>query len=107
MTERRARSILLPGAMLAAVGSLICTSGCRSRPATASDCSALFDRIFALEFREAGFRDPVLEQRKHDDLAKRFGPDIQSCVGARLAWGALDCAARASSAEELTHRCLR
>jgi len=107
MTEKRARAIPWPAAMLAAAGCLLAATGCRGRPATASDCSALFDRIFALEFREAGFRDPVLEQRKHDELAKRFAPDIQSCVGARLASGALDCAARAPSAEELTHRCLR
>jgi hypothetical protein len=82
-------------------------AGCRSRPATASDCAALFERIFAMEFKEAGFRDPVLQQRKHDEFARRFAPDLQACAGARLRSGALDCAARAQSVEELSHRCLR
>ena len=82
-------------------------TGCRSRPATASDCAALFERVFVLEFKEAGFRDPVLQQRKHDELTRRFAPELQACVGARLRSGALDCAARAQSVEELSHRCLR
>jgi hypothetical protein len=95
-------------AALAGLLGMLFLGGCRRyRPATAADCSALYDRIFALEFAESGFRDPVLAARKHDALAVRFAPDIRACTGARLAAGALQCAHGAPSAEEVSHRCLR
>lgn len=91
--------------LLVALAGLV--ASCSRHPATAADCSALFDRLFALEFREVGFRDPVLERRKHDELAAKLASDVQECRGALIRKGALDCAARAQTAAELSHQCLR
>ena len=103
MTAPMPRSALR---LIVAIG-LLSASGCTCRPATAADCAAIFDRIFALEFKESGFRDPVLEQRKHDQFARLLAPYLDECRGARLASGAIDCVAKAQTVEELSHRCLR
>ena len=97
------------GAALWLIGAiaLLSASGCARRPATAADCAAIFDKIFALEFKEAGFRDPVVAQRKHDQFARLLAPYLDECRGARLASGAIDCVAKAQTVEELSHRCLR
>lgn len=81
--------------------------GCDARRATAEDCRAIFDRIVAIELRELGYRDPVLEKRKRAELSTRFRSDVFKCVGRRLPDGALPCVARAKSTEELSHECLR
>jgi hypothetical protein len=91
------------------VGALITAllaAGC-GRPATSADCAAIFERIFALEFRESGFRDPVLQARKHDELVRRLAPYLDECTSARLGRSALDCVSGAQSTEEISHRCLR
>jgi len=87
--------------------ALLSASSCARRPATTADCAAIFDKIFALEFKESGFRDPVLEQRKHDQSARLLAPYLDECRAGRLASGAMDCVARAQTVEELSHRCLR
>jgi len=92
---------------VALVASLFVASGCQRHPASTAECRAIFDSIFALEFREVGFRDPVLERRKHDELAAKLAPDLQGCRGALLRSGAVECAARAQSSSEVSHRCLR
>jgi hypothetical protein len=96
-------------AALSLIGALglLAASGCARRPATADDCAAIFDRIFALEFKESGFRDPALAQRKHDQFARLLAPYLDECRGARLAAGAIDCLAKAQTVEELSHDCLR
>jgi hypothetical protein len=86
---------------------ILVAGGCSRHPASTAECAAIFDSIFALEFREVGFRDPVLERRKHDELAAKFAPDLQECRGALLRSGAVECAARAQSSSELSLRCLR
>jgi len=83
------------------------TSACQRHPASGAECTDIFDRIFALEFREAGFRDPVLERRKHDELAAKLAPDLQECRGALLRNGAVECAGHAHTTAEVSHRCLR
>ena len=88
-----------------AIGLL--AGACQRHPASMAECTAIFDSIFALEFREVGFRDPVLQRRKHDELAAKFAQDLQECRGTLLRAGAVECAARAQTTEELSHRCLR
>lgn len=89
-----------------AVICILLGAGC-GRPATATDCTAIFDRIFALEFKEAGFRDAVLERRKYDELARRLEPYLDECRSARLRPGALQCVAQAGTTEAISHHCLR
>jgi hypothetical protein len=91
--------------VVAVIGLL--ASGCQRHRASTAECAAIFDSIFALEFREVGFRDPVLERRKHDELAAKFAPDLQECRGSLIRAGAVECAARAQTSAELSRRCLR
>lgn len=80
---------------------------CRSERASADDCAFILDRIVALELAEQGYRDPELTRRKQQEFARRFGPELQRCEGLSLPPGARDCIARAASAEEISHVCLR
>jgi hypothetical protein len=82
-------------------------AACQRHPASTVECAAIFDKVFALEFREIGFRDPVLERRKHDELAAKLAPELQDCRGLSIRTGAIDCAARAQTTAELSRRCLR
>jgi hypothetical protein len=80
-------------------------AGCHER-ATPEACRAILDRIVELELHEMGYSDPVLAARKRAELEKKLAPELERCHGLRLPADALQCVRRATSAEELTHRCL-
>lgn len=82
-------------------------STCRSERATREDCAAILDRIVALELAEQGFIDPELTRRKQAEFARRFAAELQRCEGLSLPPGARDCVAQATSAEQVSHVCLR
>jgi len=82
-------------------------SACSGPRATADDCGAIFDRIVELELHEMGYRDPVLAERRRVELRRALAPELQRCVGRRLAPTARACVREARTAEDLTHRCLR
>ncbi len=84
-------------------------AGCRSvkRRASKAECQVIFNRIVALELREAGYADPALEKLKQKELSLQFQEDLQSCVGRRLRHDAVQCARAAESTEALSHTCLR
>jgi hypothetical protein len=82
-------------------------SACRSERATRDDCAAILERIVALELAEQGFIDPELTRRKQSEFARLFAADLQRCEGLSLPPGARDCVARATSAEQVSHECLR
>jgi hypothetical protein len=94
-------------AALALAAALLPTGCGRSRPATAAECAGLLDAIVTLELEEQGYRDPALLERRQRTLRRTLGPELTACAGLPLAPGALDCARRAGTIEQLTHRCLR
>ncbi|WP_434427052.1 hypothetical protein [Nannocystis pusilla] len=92
---------------LAPLGLALLLLTCRSERAGADDCAVILDRIVALELAEQGYRDPELTRRKQQEFARRFVPELQRCEGLSLPPGARGCIARAASAEEISHVCLR
>jgi hypothetical protein len=82
-------------------------AACSSEAATRDQCRMIFDRMVLLELREMGFADPALAARRQTELAQRYGKELDACVGQPLAPGALRCVSDASTAEEISHRCLR
>lgn len=81
-----------------------------SRPstmATSAQCEAIFKRLVTLELNEMGYQDPALASRQQAALAARFADSLDACVGQSLPDGAMDCVATATTAEDLSHHCLR
>ncbi|HFE44922.1 MAG TPA: hypothetical protein ENJ18_05420 [Nannocystis exedens] len=67
----------------------------------------ILTRITELEIHEQGNRDPALVERKQTQRRRAFADEIGRCVGRRLPQGAMECIATATSAEQVSHRCLR
>jgi hypothetical protein len=86
--------------------TLLAAPGCRRQPASVEDCRAVLDRIIELELSEAGYRDPVLRARWHQDLGRRFAPDLERCRGLRMHTDLRDCLKEARTPDEIAHRCL-
>lgn len=107
LTKRLLPVFLKRSRMLALTLALLTPPSCqRGAPATQEECARLFGRLVDLELQEMGYRDPTLAARWRARLAARHAPLVESCVGRRLPPGALACAARARTAEEVSHGCL-
>ena len=86
---------------------LLVLSGCSGRSATADDCRAILDRIVEIELGEQGYRDAALAKRKQAELRRTLARDLARCEGRRIPEGAIECLQSATSAEAVSHRCLR
>ena len=82
-------------------------SACSRHRASEAECNELVDRLVALELRQAGFRDHVLEKARGAELRKRLAANTSQCRNLELSPGVLVCAQRARTTEELAHKCLR
>jgi hypothetical protein len=82
-------------------------SGCGRTRASAADCEKILDRIVEIELQERGFRDQALADRKRRELRETLSAQLKECQGKQLKPGALACVAKAKSAEEISHECLR
>jgi hypothetical protein len=80
--------------------------GCRHRM-TERECSLVLDRIVELELAERGFRDPELARRRQSEVRARLASELSGCTGRRAAGNVEACLAKAKSAEEISHVCLR
>lgn len=109
MTRRRQPQefSLLRVLAFVAVGSLVALPGCSRERATEESCNQILDRIVELELHEKGFRDPALTERRRRELRHSLAPELKQCIGKRLRPNALACIQQASTAEDLSHRCLR
>jgi hypothetical protein len=88
--------------------ALVLGCSCVSRrPATPRECVELVNQIVALELRQAGFRDALLEKLRANELRKELGPELSSCRRLMLTNDVLDCAHGATSSQALAHRCLQ
>jgi hypothetical protein len=87
--------------------ALVTLGACSGRRATEGDCQAILDRLVDIELREEGYMDPALSERWHATARTRFAAELAACRERRLPEGALACVARATTAEEVAHRCLR
>jgi hypothetical protein len=81
--------------------------GCSREVASPEDCRLILDRIVEVELRERGYRDAVLLERKKEELRRLLSPELRRCEGRGLRGNAIDCVRKASSNEEISHRCLR
>ena len=110
MSPRRSRRALARPPRWLLAGIAIFAAGlvsCRGRPATASDCGEIVDRIVQLELEEKGYRDPVLSDRKRREIRALLGAELKECQGKRLRPDALSCVHLAKNAEKISHDCLR
>lgn len=99
--KQRARVLLV--ALLSSLGAI----GCKSARATEHDCDRILDKVVELELHERGFRDPVLLQRKRDEFHRRLRSELIECEGKSMRADAIGCVERATTTEEISHRCLR
>ncbi|HVZ37370.1 MAG TPA: hypothetical protein VG963_33345 [Polyangiaceae bacterium] len=86
---------------------VLVASGCRRERASAEDCALILDRIVETELTAAGFRDPALAARKKAQLRNKLHAELSSCPAHSLRPGALECVKRASSSDDISHKCLR
>lgn len=93
-------------AVAAAFGGLLALAGCQRHAASDADCRAVLDRLVDLELAESGYDDPALAGRWRAELARRFEPDLTRCRALRLRDDLAACLQRATSSEEIAHRCL-
>jgi len=77
----RRRSTALP---LALACALMLAVGCQRHAASPDDCATVFYRLVDLELSESGYYDPVLRDRWHQSLARRFAPEVARCYGLRV-----------------------
>ena len=94
-------------AMKKLILAFLLLGACRGEPATDEHCAAILDRVVELELGEQGYRDPVLTLRSQQELRVTLSREVARCKGLRLPKGAMDCIRRATSSEEISHRCLR
>jgi hypothetical protein len=90
-----------------AAASLVLSSGCHTRRATAEDCAALLDRVVELDMKQSGYHDRVLLAKHQAALRARFASELDACTRMALPRGAMDCVADAKSVNDITARCLR
>lgn len=76
-------------------------------PATETECAALLDQVVALQLRQAGFRDQVLERARADELRPLLAPELAGCRRLQLAETTVACARKATTVRDLAHDCLR
>src|SRR5258708_39039852 len=100
---RPAQSWFLAGLAIVAA-SLV---SCRGSRATAVDCAEIVDRIVRLELEEKGYRDPVLSDRKRQEIRNLLGSELKECQGKRLRADALSLVRLARNVEKISHDCLR
>ena len=88
------------------VALLLC--GCSSRhQASEDECAAIIDQLVALQLRQTGFRDPVLEKARADELRPLLAPELAACRRLKFNESTVTCARKATSARDLAHDCLR
>jgi hypothetical protein len=98
------RNIFRAGLLILALSAGV---GCKRQRATLADCREILDRVVELEMRERGFRDPVLLERKRQELRRVLEPDVYECQGKPISSGALACVRTAPNPEQISHHCLR
>ena len=87
--------------------SLLLAGGCRRHRMSAEECGLVLDRIVELELAERGFRDPVLAGRRQREIRARLSSELAGCHGRRASRDVSACVRGATSAEQISHVCLR
>jgi hypothetical protein len=73
-----------------------CCSCSSPHLATERECVEIVNQIVALELRQAGFRDALLEKLRANELHKALGPELSSCRRLTLTDDVLDHVGRAT-----------
>ena len=79
--------------------------GC-GRKATRADCELVVDRNVEVKLKSDGMTDPVLVQKRKEELRASLRDDIDKCVGRRVTEGMLACVKGAATPEQID-KCLR
>jgi hypothetical protein len=79
----------------------------RRHVATQAECETIVDRLVAMHLRQSGFRDPVLEQKRADEIRPQLAAQLAACRQLNLPDSVLACARNATSPRALAHECLR
>jgi hypothetical protein len=95
---------------LALVAALFLGSGC-GHPATQAECETIVERIVDLELQAQKVTDPgEVAKRRGESLGSGDGGPsevLQGCDGRNITDRALACVRGATSASEITDRCLQ
>jgi hypothetical protein len=97
-------------ACLALAAAAVLASGC-GHPATEAECQTIVERIVALELQAQRVTDPTeVAKRRGESLGTADGGRsevLQGCVGRNITDRALACVRGATTASEITDRCLQ
>lgn len=91
---------------LVCIAILLIGGACDIQRTTRKDCEQLIDTIVALEFRQLGYRDPVLLARRQKEIRQLFKDQMERCVGQRKRSHLRDCIQSATDTKQLIKRCL-
>jgi hypothetical protein len=87
-----------------ALGALL-TAAC-GRKATAEDCAFIVDRYAEVELRALKVTDPVIVDKRKEELRRDLREDLKSCPGKRITESMLSCVRQAQTNVELD-KCTR
>jgi hypothetical protein len=79
--------------------------GC-GRKATRADCELVVDRNVEVKLKSDGMTDPVLIEKRKEELRTSLRDDIDKCVGRRVTDGMITCVKGAGTPEQID-KCLR
>ncbi len=90
---------------------LASTAGC-GHPASEAECQTIVERIVELELKAQNVTDPAeVAKRRTESLGlsgdRGRAEVLQGCVGKRITDRALSCVRNASTASDITDRCLQ
>lgn len=76
------------------------------RKATREDCEMVVDKNIEAKLMADGVTDPVVVQKRKDELKPGLKEDIDKCVGRRVTDGMMNCVKASETAEQID-KCLR
>jgi hypothetical protein len=110
-TRRPARSGLSGRTLIVGAVALLAAGGC-GHPASEEECQTIVERIIELELKAQNVTDPAeVSKRKGESFgvgdAGASGEVLKGCVGKHITDRAIACVREATSASEITDRCLQ
>jgi hypothetical protein len=104
MRPHFARSLVRCGCSFAAL-ALLALVGCGHK-ASDADCAFILDRNVEVQMRAMHITDPVMIDKRKQEIQNELKGQLQGCIGKRITDGMLACVARAQTAEAID-ACMR
>ena len=96
MRPHFARSLARHGCLSAALFLVGC-----GHKASDADCAFILDRNVEVQMRAMHITDPVMIDKRKQEIQNELKSQLQGCIGKRITDGMLACVARAQTAEDI------